>query len=154
MICGDARDLCRLLPKPTRVNLTITSPPYAGTIDYGVDGQIGFGQSFDEYLYDCKAVFEQVASVSTADASMWLITDSVATPSIKARTELLPYRLAEQAEKAGWILRDVVVWHKDRTLPWSGEGRLRDAFEYVFQFVRSQRFQYHIDSLKIGRAHV
>ena len=40
ILCGDALDLLRTLPSES-VHTCVTSPPYHGQRDYGVDGQIG-----------------------------------------------------------------------------------------------------------------
>jgi hypothetical protein len=61
---------------------------------------------------------------------------------------MLPFELANEAETAGWILRDVIIWHKDKTLPWSSRGRLRNEFEYLLYFVRSAKYKHHVDRLR------
>jgi hypothetical protein len=62
--------------------------------------------------------------------------------------QLLPFQIAQEAERVGWTLRDVIVWVKDKTLPWSGRGRMRNGFEYVLFFVKSASFKYHVDRLR------
>jgi DNA modification methylase len=42
---GDCRDVLRTLPDES-VHCVVTSPPYWGLRDYGVDGQIGLLRSF------------------------------------------------------------------------------------------------------------
>ena len=63
---GDARKLGDLLRRAALVagregqpfvQTTITSPPYATLVDYGSENQIGFGQSYDDYLESCRSVF-------------------------------------------------------------------------------------------------
>ncbi len=61
---------------------------------------------------------------------------------------MLPFELAQEAEACGWILRDVIVWEKDKTRPWSSRGRLRNSFEYVLFFVKSSRFKYYVERLR------
>lgn len=133
------------------VTATITSPPYADVLDYGAPDQIGFGQTYERYLDDCRAVFEDVGLWTRDDGVLWMVADTAIEPSAKGlpgRLRPIPFDLAREAEKSGWVLRDVVIWRKDRTRPWSGRGRLRNAFEYVMMFVRSSNFKYNLDRLR------
>ena len=47
---GDSRDMTEL--EDATIDLAVTSPPYWHIKDYGVPGQIGYGQSLHEYLKD------------------------------------------------------------------------------------------------------
>jgi DNA modification methylase len=153
---GDARDLARLLsrhsdPRHPLLTTTITSPPYAAMKDYGTPKQIGRGQPDDEYRLDLRRVFRTLHEHTRHDGSLWIVVDSVrakAPPGEPWRLRMLPFELAAEAEKAEWILRDVIIWHKDKTLPWSSRGRLRNEFEYILYFVRSAKYKHHVDRLR------
>lgn len=153
---GDARDLARLLSqhsdqKRPLVTTTITSPPYADMKDYGAPDQIGRGQPDDEYRMDLRRVFRTLHEHTRADGSLWLVVDSLRSKAPRGqpwRLRLLPFELVAEAEQAGWILRDVIIWHKDKTLPWSSRGRLRNEFEYVLYFVRSAEYKHYVDRLR------
>ena len=54
---GDARDLSAL--RDEEVDLIVTSPPYWQIKDYGTSGQIGYGQSLHEYLFDLARVWQE-----------------------------------------------------------------------------------------------
>jgi len=61
------------------VNCCVTSPPYFGLRDYGVDGQIGVEQSPVEYVTNMVSVFREVRRVLRDDGTLWLnIGDSYA----------------------------------------------------------------------------
>ena len=62
--------------------------------------------------------------------------------------EPLPFQIAEELSEIGWTLRDIIVWKKSKTLPWSSRGRLRNAFEYVMLFVKTVEYKYHVDRLR------
>jgi len=71
-----ATTLAEVIEKPI-VDVIVTSPLYADLKDYGVDGQIGFGQQYEtEYLPALKDVFKQCFLVSKPVASMWVIADT------------------------------------------------------------------------------
>ena len=50
---------------------------------------------------------------------------------------LVPFRFAIDMVDRGWILRNVIVWHKPNGLPQSVKDRFSVDFEYVFFFTRS-----------------
>jgi DNA modification methylase len=69
--CGDA---LAVLPKLGResVNCCVTSPPYYGLRDYGVEGQIGLEKTPEEYVAKLVAVFREVKLVLRKDGTLWL----------------------------------------------------------------------------------
>jgi DNA modification methylase len=54
------------------VHCVVTSPPYWGLRDYGVEGQIGLEESFDEYLLRLVEVFRGVRRVLREDGTCWV----------------------------------------------------------------------------------
>jgi len=54
------------------INCCVTSPPYFGLRDYGVDGQIGLEKSPDEYVQSMVEVFREVRRVLSGDGTLWL----------------------------------------------------------------------------------
>jgi len=68
---GDCREVLRTLPESS-VHCVVTSPPYFGLRDYGVDGQIGLEQTPDEYVAEMVKVFREVRRVLRDDGTLWL----------------------------------------------------------------------------------
>lgn len=54
------------------VNCCITSPPYWGLRDYGVNGQLGLEKTPDEYVAKMVEVFREVRRVLRDDGTLWL----------------------------------------------------------------------------------
>lgn len=54
------------------VDCCITSPPYWGLRDYGVDGQIGLEQTPDEYVEQMVNVFREVKRALKPEGTLWL----------------------------------------------------------------------------------
>lgn len=50
----------------------VTSPPYFGQRDYGVDGQIGLEETPAEYIAELVSVFREVRRVLRDDGTLWL----------------------------------------------------------------------------------
>lgn len=70
-ICGDCLDILKELPDGI-VQICVTSPPYYGLRDYGVDGQIGLERTPGEYVQKLVDVFREVKRVLRDDGTLWL----------------------------------------------------------------------------------
>jgi DNA modification methylase len=68
---GDCRDVLKTLPDES-VHCVVTSPPYWGLRDYGVEGQLGLEASPQEYVEDLVAVFSEAWRVLRSDGTLWL----------------------------------------------------------------------------------
>ncbi|MBR3247898.1 MAG: site-specific DNA-methyltransferase, partial [Clostridiales bacterium] len=71
VINGDALTELRKLPDES-VDMCVTSPPYYGLRDYGVDGQIGLEETPDAYIQDLTKVFHEVRRVLKPQGTLWL----------------------------------------------------------------------------------
>jgi DNA modification methylase len=68
---GDALTLLRDMPDSS-IHCCVTSPPYWGLRDYGVDGQIGLEGTPEEYTAKMVEVFREVRRVLRDDGTLWL----------------------------------------------------------------------------------
>lgn len=68
---GDALEILKNLPSES-VHCVVTSPPYYGLRDYGVDGQIGLEASLNDYIATLTVVFGEVRRVLRNDGTLWL----------------------------------------------------------------------------------
>jgi len=76
---GDCLDQLALMDDQS-VHTCVTSPPYYGLRDYGIDGQIGREQTPEAYIERLVAVFREVGRVLRDDGTLWLnIGDSYAS---------------------------------------------------------------------------
>jgi DNA modification methylase len=68
---GDALERLREIPDES-VQCVVTSPPYWGLRDYGVDGQIGLEPTLPEFLARLVDVFREVRRVLRSDGVCWV----------------------------------------------------------------------------------
>jgi DNA modification methylase len=170
---GHVADVLPTLPAES-VNCVVTSPPYYGLRDYGVEGQIGLEASPAEYVETLRAVFAEVRRVLRADGVMWLnLGDSYSGhnggPSgseylvgekFKAGTPKrtvpgsaknmlgVPWRVAFALQDDGWTLRNDVIWSKPNAMPESVTDRLATRYEHVFLVSRSRRYWFDLDPIR------
>ena len=173
IITGDARtELAKL--KSGTCQCCITSPPYWGLRDYGVEGQIGAEMKLDDYIRDLVAIFEEVRRVLADDGTLWLnIGDSYTsggrtwrqtdkknaargmdyrapTPEGLKPKDLIgvPWKIAFALQAEGWYLRSDIIWNKNNGLPESVKDRPSRIHEYVFLFSKSEKYFYDYDAVK------
>lgn len=170
---GDCRDLMkRMFADGVQVNCVVTSPPYWGLRDYGVDGQYGLEATLSEWLERQADVFEHVRALLARDGVLWLnmgdayagamggaqglhgersqrthtqksLRRSVGVDALKSKDMMgQPWRLAFALQSKGWYLRADVIWHKPNPMPESIRDRPAKAHEYVFLLSKSGRYHY------------
>ena len=67
--------------EPSSVQCCVTSPPYWGLRDYGVDGQLGLEETPEKYVAGMVEVFREVRRVLRDDGSLWLNISDTRLPS-------------------------------------------------------------------------
>jgi len=142
----DSRSLLNLLEDSVRVKTTITSPPYFDMKDYGSENQIGFGQNYVEYLEDLKKIFEDIYKITEEDGTLWIIIDTFKREN---QVVTLPFDLSNKLKECGWLLQDIIIWKKDKTVPWSNNGFVQRKFEYILFFSKSEKFKYNKDKVRV-----
>lgn len=177
LLQGDCRTLLPTL-QPNSVQTVITSPPYWGLRDYGVDGQIGLEATIAEYITTLVQVFDLVWDVLSDDGTLWInMGDAYANDTkwggqtsgkhVRAlhgdsgigrrrhQTGLpskslmgLPWRLALALQDSGWILRSEIIWHKPNVMPESVTDRPTRAHEHLFLLAKSEQYYYDQDAIR------
>lgn len=126
---GDASRL-PFIPEHS-VDLVITSPPYWRKRDYGVDGQIGQEQTSEEYVAAIITAMAEWRRVLRPSGSVFLnIGDTYWQKSLQG----IPSLIEASARKAGWMIRNRIIWVKKGGMPDPVKDRLASRHEYVLHF--------------------
>ncbi len=126
---GDALAVAREMDAAS-VDCIVTSPPYFGLRDYGVDGQYGLEESPAEYVTTMRELFAEMRRVLSDDGTLWLnLGDSYysgrGNPGPNSADEKQPAR-------RGWVRpqdRCGVDWSSPKNLlgiPWRVALALQD----------------------------
>lgn len=173
---GDCLEVLKTLTNES-VQCVVTSPPYWGLRDYGVDGQIGLERTPEEYVAKMVGVFREVRRVLREDGTCWLnlgdcymgggrgggaenckqrtnVGSLDASPnqrhdSIKTKDLVgIPWRVAFALQADGWYLRSDIIWHKPNPMPESVTDRPTKAHEYLFLLTKAERYFYDAEAIK------
>ena len=71
LVVGDVLEALRQIPDDV-VQCCVTSPPYWGLRDYGIEGQIGLEKTPEEYVAKMVEIFREVRRVLRPDGTLWL----------------------------------------------------------------------------------
>jgi DNA modification methylase len=164
----------RWIDEGVKVNTCVTSPPYYGLRDYGVDEQLGLEETPKQYVDNMVRVFRLVRELLTDDGTLWVnIGDSYSSggrtsttnQSLRGDTEYgvkrppiiegikqkdligIPWMLAFALREDGWYLRQDIIWHKPNPMPESVKDRCTKSHEYIFLLSKSP--QYYFDHVAI-----
>jgi DNA modification methylase len=121
------------------VQCCVTSPPYYGLRDYGVDNQIGLEETPEQYIAKLVAVFREVKRVLRNDGVVFL---NLGDTYINKQLLGIPWRVALALQADGWWLRNDIIWHKPNPMPESVTDRCTKAHEYIFLLSKSARYYY------------
>lgn len=104
---GDCVDgLLAFLDAGISARVCVTSPPYWGLRDYGIDGQIGLEDSLDEWVATMVRVFRVVREVLADDGTLWLnLGDSYASKGGPGRQG----KNGQRADRRFTLTRDSVA---------------------------------------------
>jgi len=145
ILIGDARDRLTEIPAKS-VRTCVTSPPYFGLRDYGVDGQMGSELTPDDFVNQLALVFQGVYDVLTDDGTIWLNLGD--TYHSNGNLLGMPWRVAFELQSRGWILRSDIIWQKPNVMPESTKNRPTKSHEHLFLFAKSNKYFYDVDSIR------
>jgi len=119
--------------KNNSIDLVITSPPYWHIKDYGVPGQIGYGQSLHEYLKDLYRVWKECYRVLKPGRRLCInIGDQFARSIIYGRYKVIPLHaeFIAQCEDIGFDYMGSIIWQKKTTMSTTGGANVMGSYPY------------------------
>jgi DNA modification methylase len=128
---GDSRAMTAV--DEASIDLAVTSPPYWHIKDYGVPGQIGYGQSLHEYLKDLYHVWRECFRVLREGARLCLnIGDQFARAAVYGRYKVIPLHaeFINQCESLGFDFMGAIIWQKKTTMNTTGGATVMGSYPF------------------------
>ncbi len=131
IITGDSRVMKEISDKS--VQLIITSPPYWQLKDYGTDNQIGYNDSYEQYINNLNLVWSESYRVLENGCKLCInIGDQYARTTIYGRYKVIPIRteIIKFCEAIGFDYMGAVIWQKVGTTNTTGGASIMGSFPH------------------------
>ena len=153
IVIGDSRKL-NLIPDKS-VQLIITSPPYWQLKDYGAESQIGFNDSYEEYINNLNLVWKECYRVLSDGCRLCInIGDQFARSVYYGRYKVIPIRteIIRFCETLGMDYMGAIIWQKQTTMNTSGGGAVMGSFPYPRNGILKIDYEFILVFKKQGKA--
>lgn len=153
IINGDSRQMT-LLPDNS-VHLTITSPPYWQLKDYGTDNQIGFHDSYENYVNNLNLVWKECYRTLHNGCRLCInIGDQFARAVYYGRYKVIPIReeIIKFCENIGFDYMGAVIWQKVTTSNTTGGGVQMGSYPYPRNGILKLDYEFILIFKKLGDA--
>lgn len=153
IIFGDSRSLNQIQDKS--VQLIITSPPYWQLKDYGTEDQIGFNDSYEEYINNLNLVWKECNRVLADGCRLCInIGDQFARSVYYGRYKVIPIRteIIRFCESLGMDYMGAIIWQKTTTMHTSGGGAIMGSFPYPRNGILKMDYEFILLFKKLGNA--
>ncbi len=115
------------------IHLIITSPPYWQLKDYGNGKQIGFNDTYEEYINNLNLVWSECYRVLHKGCRLCVnIGDQFARSVYYGRYKVIPIRteIIKFCESAGFDYMGAIIWQKVTTCHTTGGATVMGSYPY------------------------
>lgn len=153
IVNGDSRKMSELQDKS--VHLIITSPPYWQLKDYGSENQIGFNDSYEQYINNLNLVWKECYRVLHDGCRLCInIGDQFARSVYYGRYKVIPIHseIIRFCEVIGFDFMGQIIWQKTTTMNTTGGGAVMGSFPHPRNGIVKLDFEYILLFKKQGNA--
>jgi len=151
VITGDSRNMAEL--KNNSVHLVITSPPYWQLKDYGSLDQIGFNDSYENYINNLNLVWKECFRVLNDGCRLCInIGDQFARSVYYGRYKIIPIRteIIKFCETIGFDYMGAIIWQKATTMNTTGGATIMGSFPYPRNGIIKLDYEFILIFKKLG----
>ena len=153
IINGDSRQMAELADNS--VHLVVTSPPYWQLKDYGADNQIGFNDSYENYINNLNLVWKECYRVLYDGCRLCInIGDQFARAVYYGRYKVIPIReeIIKFCESIGFDYMGAIIWKKVTTSNTTGGGVQMGSYPYPRNGILTLDYEFILVFKKLGDA--
>jgi site-specific DNA-methyltransferase (adenine-specific) len=153
IIIGDSRKMNEV--PGASVHLAITSPPYWQLKDYGTNNQIGFHDSYENYINNLNLVWKECYRTLYNGCRLCVnIGDQFARAVYYGRYKVIPIReeIIKFCEKIGFDYMGAIIWQKVTTSNTTGGGVQMGSYPYPRNGILKLDYEFILVFKKLGDA--
>jgi site-specific DNA-methyltransferase (adenine-specific) len=135
------------------VHLVITSPPYWQLKDYGDENQLGFHDSYEDYINNLNLVWSECHRVLQKGCRLCInIGDQFARSVYYGRYKVIPIRteITKFCETLGMDYMGAVIWQKVTTTNTTGGASIMGSFPYPRNGILKIDYEFILIFKKLG----
>jgi DNA modification methylase len=151
IIIGDSRRMSEI--QDESVHLVITSPPYWQLKDYGTSEQIGFDDSYEDYINNLNLVWSECCRVLHQGCRLCInIGDQFARSVYYGRYKIIPIRteIIRFCETIGMDYMGAIIWQKVTTCNTTGGATVMGSFPYPRNGILKIDYEFILIFKKLG----
>lgn len=151
IVNGDSRQMTEL--PDNSVHLAITSPPYWQLKDYGTDNQIGFHDSYENYINNLNLVWKECYRTLHNGCRLCVnIGDQFARAVYYGRYKVIPIReeIIKFCENIGFDYMGAIIWQKVTTSNTTGGGVQMGSYPYPRNGILKIDYEFILVFKKLG----
>ena len=137
------------------VHLAITSPPYWQLKDYGTDNQIGFHDTYENYINNLNLVWKECYRTLHNGCRLCVnIGDQFARAVYYGRYKVIPIReeIIKFCENIGFDYMGAIIWQKVTTSNTTGGGVQMGSYPYPRNGILKLDYEFILVFKKLGDA--
>ncbi len=153
LINGDCRHMSQI--KDQSVQLIVTSPPYWQLKDYGDERQIGFNDTYEQYVNNLNVVWSECYRILQDGCRLCInIGDQFARSLYYGRYKVIPIHseIIRFCESIGFDYMGSIIWQKPTTMHTSGGASVMGSYPYPRGGIMQIDFEYILLFRKQGKA--
>ncbi len=153
IIIGDSRQMKEATNES--VHLIITSPPYWQLKDYGDGRQIGFNDSYEEYINNLSLVWNECHRSLHKGCRLCInIGDQFARSVYYGRYKVIPIRteIIKFCETVGFDYMGAIIWQKVTTCNTTGGATIMGSFPHPRNGILKIDYEFILIFKKYGKA--
>lgn len=153
IINGDSRQMIEL--PDNSMHLVITSPPYWQLKDYGTVNQIGFHDSYENYINNLNLVWKECYRTLHNGCRLCVnIGDQFARAVYYGRYKVIPIReeIIKFCENIGFDYMGAIIWQKVTTSNTTGGGVQMGSYPYPRNGILKLDYEFILVFKKLGDA--
>ncbi|MBN2137839.1 MAG: hypothetical protein JW720_08530 [Sedimentisphaerales bacterium] len=153
IIIGDSRKMDLL--DDESVHLVVTSPPYWQLKDYGPKQQIGYNDTYQDYINNLNLVWNQCHRVLHKGCKLCVnIGDQFARSVYYGRYKIIPIRteIIRFCETVGFDYMGAIIWQKVTTCNTTGGAAIMGSFPYPRNGIIKIDYEFILIFKKLGKA--
>lgn len=153
IIIGDSRRMTQIPDES--VHLVITSPPYWQLKDYGEEKQVGFDDSYEDYINNLSLVWNECHRVLHKGCRLCVnIGDQFARSVYYGRYKVIPIRteIIKFCETIGFDYMGAIIWQKVTTCHTTGGATVMGSFPYPRNGILKLDYEFILIFKKPGKS--